>query len=223
MYGPGFVRRLRRPSRGTRNVLLLQWIVSNERYPGCVGDAMKVGSSQLSKVISHALRHEPWLYELELDDEGWVPVAELIASLRDQEADWTQLEQADVERMIACSEKRRHEIVGGRIRALYGHSVPGKLQRVRAQPPDVLFHGTAPSIAEIVLREGLKPMGRQYVHLSVDTATALEVGRRKAREPVLVRVKAIDAHRLGVLFYVGNENVWLADSVPPSFIDRFLG
>ncbi len=25
---------------------------------------------ELSKVLSHALRHEPWLYELELDDEG---------------------------------------------------------------------------------------------------------------------------------------------------------
>ena len=28
---------------------------------------------ELSKTISHALRHEPWLYELELDDEGWTP------------------------------------------------------------------------------------------------------------------------------------------------------
>lgn len=26
---------------------------------------------KLSRAVSHALRHEPWLYELELDGEGW--------------------------------------------------------------------------------------------------------------------------------------------------------
>jgi putative RNA 2'-phosphotransferase len=30
-----------------------------------------VRNEELSEVFSHALRHEPWLYELELDDEGW--------------------------------------------------------------------------------------------------------------------------------------------------------
>jgi len=27
---------------------------------------------ELSRIVSHALRHEPWVYELELDEEGWV-------------------------------------------------------------------------------------------------------------------------------------------------------
>ena len=31
--------------------------------------------TQISRVVSHALRHEPWLYELELDAEGWTEVA----------------------------------------------------------------------------------------------------------------------------------------------------
>lgn len=29
---------------------------------------------ELSKEISYALRHAPWEYELEMDQEGWVPV-----------------------------------------------------------------------------------------------------------------------------------------------------
>ena len=37
--------------------------------------------ADVSRVISHALRHEPWLYELELDDAGWVPVAALLTAL----------------------------------------------------------------------------------------------------------------------------------------------
>ena len=34
--------------------------------------------TKLSKEISYALRHAPWEYELELDEEGFVPVEQLI-------------------------------------------------------------------------------------------------------------------------------------------------
>ncbi len=35
----------------------------------------------LSKEISYALRHAPWEYELEMDEEGWVPVEQLLSAL----------------------------------------------------------------------------------------------------------------------------------------------
>ena len=179
-----------------------------------------VRAVQLSKAVSQALRHEPWLYELELDDDGWVSVTDLLIALQQQKREWAQLDRAAIEHMIETSEKRRHELVGDRIRALYGHSVPGKLQRVRAEAPPLLFHGTTHEAAGLILRDGLKPMGRQYVHLSVDERTALEVGRRKAASPILLRVHALAAHRKGIAFYVGNEKVWLADFVPPAFVER---
>lgn len=37
---------------------------------------------ELSKEISYALRHAPWEYELEIDEEGWVPIAQLLDSLQ---------------------------------------------------------------------------------------------------------------------------------------------
>ncbi len=37
---------------------------------------------KLSKEVSFALRHEPWKYELELDENGWVDIDQLIESLR---------------------------------------------------------------------------------------------------------------------------------------------
>jgi putative RNA 2'-phosphotransferase len=120
--------------------------------------------------------------------------------------------------MIEASTKRRHEIKDGRIRALYGHSLPGKLKRTPATPPSVLYHGTAPDVVSIIKSSGLLPMGRQYVHLSVDEATAVEVGRRKASRPTVLRVLAADAHAKGIRFYEGNEKVWLADHVPAEFI-----
>ncbi|HEY0237719.1 MAG TPA: RNA 2'-phosphotransferase, partial [Friedmanniella sp.] len=77
-------------------------------------------------MVSHALRHEPWVYELELDDEGWVDLPLLVDTLAKRS--WPGLTSEDVEAMVESASKRRHEIVDGRIRALYGHSVPGRVQ-----------------------------------------------------------------------------------------------
>ncbi len=174
---------------------------------------------KLSRVISHALRHEPWLYELELDAEGWVCTDQLLEALRKMRPGWRDLELEDLEDVIRTSSKKRFEIRTGRIRALYGHSLPGKLKRIASPPPEILYHGTSPQAVLKIRTEGLRPMGRQYVHLSMDEATATEVGRRKAPKPVLLRVRALEAFRNGVPFYEGNEKVWLADSVPPQYIE----
>jgi putative RNA 2'-phosphotransferase len=173
----------------------------------------------LSRTVSHALRHEPWLYELELDEEGWVDVDALLSALRGARRRWSRLTAEDVVRMIKAADKHRFELHAGRIRALYGHSTPQRLRKVAAEPPELLYHGTAPDTADVVLAEGLKPMGRQFVHLSVDQETAHQVGRRKAREPVILEVAAAAAYTGGVAFYQGNEQVWLADSVPARFIE----
>ncbi|MBO0879435.1 MAG: RNA 2'-phosphotransferase, partial [Mycobacterium sp.] len=96
----------------------------------------------LSKVLAHALRHEPWRYELELDDNGWVDIDQVLDAMRQERPQWTGLERADLATVIATSAKKRYEIDGDRIRASYGHSVPGRLARTPAIPPEVLFHGT---------------------------------------------------------------------------------
>ncbi|MDR0991135.1 MAG: RNA 2'-phosphotransferase [Propionibacteriaceae bacterium] len=171
----------------------------------------------LSRAVSHALRHEPWVYELELDTEGWVDINDLVLALR-HEARWSSLTINDIEEMASTATKKRHEIRDGRIRALYGHSVPGRILKELATPPVKLFHGTSPVAAETILRTGLLPMKRQYVHLSVDRETALMVGMRKAQKPVILNVMADNAAAAGIDFYQGNDKVWLARRVPARFI-----
>lgn len=178
-----------------------------------------IDSTMLSKIISHALRHEPWLYELELDDEGWVPVSQLLEALRSEREEWHDLNELVIAEMISASSRRRHEMAGGRIRASYGHSFPGKLKRIASPPPVILFHGTSPDVIAEIEGGGLNPMKRQYVHLSVDEATAIEVGKRKSKTPKLLLVRSLEAFERGVAFYEGNNKVWLAAEVPPQFID----
>jgi putative RNA 2'-phosphotransferase len=174
---------------------------------------------RLSKTLSHALRHAPWVYELELDDQGWVPLDDLLDSLREEKEVWRDLSTSDIESMKRLASKERFELKDGRIRAMYGHSIPCRLRRTISTPPDVLYHGTSPESALLIRRSGLKPMRRQNVHLSIDKTTALEVGRRKSPTPILLLVQAMAASAHGVAFYAGNEKVWLADFIPPEFIE----
>ena len=119
---------------------------------------------------------------------------------------------------MRTSSKQRHEIEWGRIRATYGHSIPGRIARTPAEPPPVLYHETSPGAAATILAGGLRPMARQSVHRSVDLALARSVGSRKAHGPTLLVINASDAAGTAVAFYVGNEKVWLADEVPAAFI-----
>ena len=179
---------------------------------------MRPTDIELSRAVSHALRHAPWLHELELDEEGWAPVDQLIAALREKGGDWRSVDRAALERMITSAAKRRHELDGDRVRALYGHSTPGRIRRRPENPPRRLFHGTAPAAWAAIQTEGLLPSGRQFVHLSADRETAASVGRRKSACPVVLVVDAAGAASAGTAFYRGNELVWLADSVPARFI-----
>ena len=62
------------------------------------------------------------------------------------------------------------------------------------------------------------PMGRQYVHMSEDTRTAVLVGRRKDPRPVILAIDAASASGAGINFYRGSDVVWLADIIPTEFI-----
>ncbi|MCG7408429.1 RNA 2'-phosphotransferase [Paenibacillus sp. ACRRX] len=172
---------------------------------------------KLSKEVSYALRHAPWEYELELDAEGWVEIEQLLHALH-MDQRWKAVTPNDLAVMIDLSDKKRHEIGRGKIRALYGHSVPDKITKQAEVPPAILYHGTARCLVEQILEKGLHPMKRQYVHLSTDTATAMTVGARKDSSPVLLRIDAERANKEGIPFYCGNHSIWLADGVPSQYI-----
>ena len=71
---------------------------------------------------------------------------------------------------------------------------------------------------EAILNDGLRPMGRQYVHLSVNTETAVQVGKRRDAAPVILVIDAHKAYTDGIVFYKGNDKVVLADYVPAGYI-----
>ncbi|MCT4597245.1 MAG: RNA 2'-phosphotransferase [Vallitalea sp.] len=172
----------------------------------------------LSKEISYALRHVPEEYGLTLDLEGWVAVEKLLSALQKNEK-WKKLKISDIITMIQLSDKKRHEIKDDMIRALYGHSTKTKISKEVAEPPEFLYHGTAKKFMKSINNIGLIPKDRQYVHMSVNEYTAIDVGKRRDDEPVIIRIRAKEAYDDGILFYIGHDEIWLADSIPVMYIN----
>ncbi|MEH6348414.1 MAG: RNA 2'-phosphotransferase [Bermanella sp.] len=65
----------------------------------------------LSQTLSHALRHEPWLYELELDDQGFVDLADILTAINSTlNQELPSVNAEDIAQMIASSEKKEEQI-----------------------------------------------------------------------------------------------------------------
>lgn len=142
----------------------------------------------------------------------------LLEALARKRPAWCGLTEADLVHLNDEAEKRRFEISDGRIRALYGHSLPGRIDRPVETPPPVLYHGTPARSVAAILRDGLLPMRRQYVHLSEDQETAMRVGARRVGRTVILEIDAAAAAGDGIRFRHGNEDTWLADAIPARFI-----
>lgn len=173
---------------------------------------------KLSKTMAHALRHAPENYGLTLDDKGWTNVDKLIEGLKNHSSRFKNITIDDLYELIEKSDKKRFEIKNGKIRATYGHSLPFKIKKEPTVPPNILYHGTTPEAAKKILKTGLKPMNRQYVHLSVNIESAREVGLRRTNKPVILKIAAQEAYNSGVNFYKEKDNIWLADPIPAKFI-----
>jgi putative RNA 2'-phosphotransferase len=171
-------------------------------------------SEGLSRFLSFLLRHRPVNYPLHFDKQGFVEWNEVVRTVQTRFADITAEEVLDV---IENSDKKRFELREGKARATYGHSFPVDLGLETVEPPARLYHGTARDLAQSILREGLKPRGRQYVHLSLSLEEAIDVGKRRDPAPSIVVVDSRAAHASGVLFYSCGQ-LFLTREVPPMFL-----
>ncbi|MBI5373720.1 MAG: RNA 2'-phosphotransferase [Sphingobacteriales bacterium] len=176
-------------------------------------------NENLSKIMSHALRHRPEDYNLKLSDDGWVSIDELVKGIRDKVSGYSNLVDQDIIDVVAKAIKKRHQISSGRIRALHGHSVEIGGDNMSAIPPGKLFHATAQKYLKEIKVNGLNRMRRNYVHLSTHKQGAIEVAEKKYKRIVLLQIDATMASEDGILFYNNDENLtWLCDHVPSKYI-----
>jgi putative RNA 2'-phosphotransferase len=170
----------------------------------------------VSKFLSLVLRHRPSVIGLTLDDSGWADIAQLVELGRKS---GVSLSLGKILQAVAESDKQRFAISenGLKIRANQGHSIAVDLGFKKANPPELLYHGTASNNLTAIRQQGIVKGNRQYVHLSIDKATALSVGKRYGK-PVVLTVQAGRMNQDGFSFYLSLNGVWLTDHVPAGYL-----
>ncbi|MBF0160545.1 MAG: RNA 2'-phosphotransferase [Magnetococcales bacterium] len=162
------------------------------------------------------LRHKPGQIGLKLDQAGWADVDELMRLANNH---GHRLTRSLLEQVVAQNDKQRFAFSGDnkRIRANQGHSIAVDLGLSPSQPPALLYHGTSVRVIQSIRTQGLLPGNRRYVHLSIDAATAAQVGQRRGTPVILViqtEKMVMDGHR----FFLSDNGVWLTERVPAQFI-----
>ena len=177
-------------------------------------------AERLSRLLSFVLRHKPEEFGVQLDERGFVGLADLVQAVSAKQSSWRDLTVEDILDAVEASDRPRFEIMDDRVRARYGHSIDVDLGYETIDPPEFLYHGGRSDRAEKILTEGLEPLSRNYEHHTTELETATEVGRRRDYQPVLFRIKAAEASKAGCAFAKATDEVWLTRQVPPGFIER---
>ncbi len=175
---------------------------------------------RLGRFLAFVLRHHPEKLALELDAQGAADIDALVLALQTRSS-FKDATRKVIERLATAETSgHRFEILGTRIRARYGHSLPQPVEYGATTPPPVLFYGTTEENARLVLKQGLKQVQQRRGHLSTDAKAARTVGLRRTPSPVILKVDASRAAKAGIRFYAAGPVVWLSDEIPPDYITR---
>ena len=162
----------------------------------------------LSRAMAYELRHGSSVL---LDPGGWAYVASVSDALY---RSGLRTDSDEIRTVAAAIDEPRFELRGKKIRARYGHTRSVEIEYEPAVTRPVLFHGTSSHNLHSIFTdgEGLRTMGRQWVHLSSDPQMAIRTAERHGPGVLLAVDQEADC---GQVFYAGG-HVYLASEVPAS-------
>ena len=178
---------------------------------------MKTNHKHISKFLSLILRHNPGKIGLQLDENGWTNVDEL---LRKAQRHQPKLDVQLLKEIVETNDKKRFAFNDDetRIRANQGHSIEIDLKYKPIRPPEFLYHGTVAKFMEPIKEKGLLKMNRHHVHLSEERETATKVGSRRGK-PIILTVRSGEMYTNGIDFFQSDNGVWLTDVVLLEYIE----
>ena len=173
---------------------------------------------RIGKFLSLVLRHSPETIDIELDEQGWANVKELIEKCKKHRYHFSM---EDLIEIVETNDKQRYAFNEKRnkIRANQGHSIDIDLALSPIKPPEFLYHGTATRFLDSIQKEGIVKGSRQHVHLSKDKETATKVGSRHGK-PIVLTILSGKMDEDGILFYQADNGVWLTDYVDTKYISK---
>lgn len=159
-----------------------------------------------SKRLAYLLRHSKLPNHI-----GWIKVDVVQNELGVSLLDIQKIVHEDTKGRFEFSEDKSS------VRALYGHSIDVNLGLEPTTPPPVLYHGTAEKYIDSIMKEGLRPRKRNFVHLSETIDMAMQVGARHGK-PIVLAIDTEAMISVGNKFYKAQNGVWLTGDILPKFL-----
>jgi putative RNA 2'-phosphotransferase len=176
--------------------------------------------NSLSRIIAGALRHFPEKLGLMMDGKGWVDISSLIDAIGTSRSGFDWLRVYHVEALVKTDPRGRYQIDGGMIRATYGHTFDIDLSDLPLADIDKLFYPVTEEEVDIILEGGLFPTDRKKVHLSGSLEKAIEAGKVRTDEPLILKIDGKKARDDGVNIYRAGKDVYITDKIDPKYISK---
>jgi len=167
----------------------------------------------LAKIIDYILLRRPDEFGLFPDDDGSMPIRELLWALH-EEPGWGYVRPSHLKELAYSGLAVNFSLHDTHIRP----NSPSPLVLSASTPPPLLFHGARRQAFPAVLKHGLRPGTRVQVVLSTTKEMALRIGSRRDAKPVLLTVHAARAHQAGHQFVRCGELLYLVKEIPPLFV-----
>jgi putative RNA 2'-phosphotransferase len=168
---------------------------------------------ELGKIIEYILFYRPDEFGLFLDDDGSLPIKELMWALHEEKG-WKHIRLGHLKELAYSQLELAFTLEGSSIK-------PREATEQNSTvliPPRLLYHAVRRKAYPVILKHGLRPGGRPYVPLAATEQIALRIGRRRDPKPILLTIHAVLAHDKGQVFYGCGELLYLVRTLPPPFL-----
>jgi len=176
--------------------------------------------NSLSRILAGALRHFPDKLGLMMDGKGWVDVDELIESIGTGRSGFNWLRIKHIEALVKTDPRGRYQIDGGMIRATYGHTIDVNPDDLPLAENDEFFYPVTEEEADMILEGGLHPTDRKRVHLSGSIEKAMEAGRVRTEDPLILKIDGKKAKKDGLKIYHAGKDVYITDGIDAKYISK---
>lgn len=174
----------------------------------------------LGRIMAGVLRHFPEKLGVMVDGHGWVDISEFVEAVGVSRSGFQWLKEHHIEAIALTDPKGRYQVDGGMIRATYGHTIDIRLDDLPPAEIDEFFYPVTEEEIDIILEGGLNPIDRKSVHLSGSIEKAIEAGKVRTEEPLILRIDGKKAREDGVQIYHAGKDVYITERIDAKYISK---
>jgi len=154
----------------------------------------------LSRLMHYILGNRPDEFGLVPDQEGFIPIKELLKVVR-EEPYMGYVRESHLMEVIVHDRGEVFEVAERKIRSKKRSFVSLEGQDALANPPKLLFKGVKRKAYPAVLTHGLLSGAGDHVVMTTDRDLAIRIAHRQDQRPVILEIRALEASESGMAFF----------------------